>query len=138
MTTSYIGNVESVISWGAGRYLASTASELAAADTVGRVLVSADEDVYADHYYSQIFRWDVELPDRQVIDFSEIYSRELDGYRGILVLRTAMLEIASAEEEIIMDKDRYQSLLEDPRINLVYDSSTVKALLRYNSRVKAE
>jgi len=96
MTTSYISNVQSVITWGPESYHASTASELVAADTISQALVSADDYIYAEHYYSQIFRWNIEMPYEQVIDFSEIYSYELEDYQGILMLRMAAINIVSA------------------------------------------
>jgi len=105
MTTSYISNVASVIPWGAKSYLAATQSELTAAGTVSRITSPEEgEYIYADHYYSQIFFFNEGLSEGEVIDFSEIYQWELDEFGGVLVLRTAALNIVSAKEELVMDQ----------------------------------
>ena len=131
MTTSYIGNAQSVVSWGAESYLAATQSELVAAGAVSRITsLGEDENIYADHYYSQIFRYKEGLPEDEVIDFSEIYRWELDEYQGILALRSAMIKVISAKEELVMDQAYFESLIDNPDVSLIYDSGTVKALQR--------
>ena len=135
MTTSYIANVSSVTSWGASRYMASSASELAAAETVSRITAldssnTEDSVIYADHYFSQIFRYEYDVPSENIVDFSEILKEELANYQGILMLREAMLDIVSTNDELIMDQTQYQALLGNSNISLIYDNGTTKALLQ--------
>ena len=137
MTTSYIGSVDTVIPWGPQSHSAATSSELAAAETVSRMAgLTADHTptgetrIYADHYYSQIFRYDVHVPEDKLVDLIELQKEELKEYHGILILRSAVIDVVSVKEELIMDLSQYQSLMSDPQVILIYDSGTVKALRR--------
>jgi hypothetical protein len=134
MTTSYIANVQSVTAWGASRYLASSASELAAAETVSRITGFAGDNssqnsiIYADHYYSQIFLYEYDVSSEGVVDFSEISKEELEHYRGTLMLRETMTDIVSINDELIMDRAQYEALLENTDIALIYNNGTTRAL----------
>ncbi len=137
MTTSSISNSASVISWGSESYLAATQSELAAADTINEIAdftdnesPAGDKKIYTDHYYSQVFTYNEDLRLGEVADFSELYKYELQDYNGILILRTAAIDIVSTKNEIIMSEEQYEALADDPQISLIYDSGTVKALQR--------
>lgn len=130
MTTSYIASPGRVVSFGPANNLAATASEITAADSLALVSAAGGEKVYADHYYSQVFLYDAGLPREEVVDFSEMYSDEMEAFDGLLALRMDNIQVASMWEEIIMDEARYQALLEDPQSSLVYDCGTVRAFRR--------
>lgn len=134
MTTSYIANVSSVISWGASRYMAASASELSAAQTISHITsLTSDNNpdnsiIYADHYYSQIFLYEYEVPAQNIVDFSDILTDELERFNGILMLRKSMPDIVSTKNELIMDTARHRGLMQNSQVSLIYDNGTTRAL----------
>lgn len=137
MTTSYTGSVKPVIPWEPSKRDAATLSELVAARTVSQMTgltldstPEVDSRIYADHYYSHIFLRHLHIPPDNVVDLYSLTLEEFEKYHGILMLRTDFANLLLESASIVIKKNQYQSLTDDPQIILMYNNGMVKALRR--------
>ena len=89
-----------------------------------------DSRIYADHYYSHIFLRHLHIPSNNVVDLYSLPLEEFEEYHGILMLRTDFDNLLLESASIVIKKNQYQSLADDPQIILMYNNGMVKALRR--------
>jgi hypothetical protein len=138
MTTSHIANVELVIPWEQGRRDAFTSSEITAAKTVIEMAGVSEQTnsqtsfIITDHFYTLLFEFELQVPNEEIIDASEIFKAKSLDYQGILVLRQAVTDVISITYEdghgsFTMDETQYKSFIGDSQSSMIYNNGMVIA-----------